>query len=178
MAGAPREVFGFDFGTTNVVLARITPEEDLQTNFLPLKREWSTRKIFLAIDGLIREQVKDLAIKTDPADSLSSGVVAYVEHAFFGKSNATYAGQVRTRTLIELVLDNFGIEHHMMATNSWKKEVCGSIKLKKEEAQMIAQTIWPSVADNYSKGKAGHVLDALCIAETGRRWECVGATMH
>ena len=85
-----------------------------------------------------------------------------------GNSMQSQGSLMRSRGIVEGVLDMLRLPVRVVQPQSWKRHH-GLLRTEKDAARVLAIQRFPSAADHLARKKDGNRADALLIAEYGQR---------
>lgn len=153
--------FGFDFGTSNVAIGIITPEEETFTDFIKFNSEANPYDIHYTIENWIYSNfIED--------ESVWSPHYAFIEGVFKGPNFRTFSRMTRVAHSLNILLAQKGVSVQYITPAEWRKILFGKGNTKKEYCQEEATKMWPELLE-FPKGEIGHRSDAMMVAQAGKQ---------
>jgi hypothetical protein len=150
-------ILGIDVGLSGAI-ATVRNGHDARVEDLPTVACGKGRRICgRALILLIRELV--------PADGAAHAFIEDI-HAGMGPGSLARASIMRSRGIVEAVLDIARIPVTALTTSTWKRHF-GLIKAEKRESLEVARRLYPGAADRLKRAKDHNRAESMLLAHYG-----------
>lgn len=148
--------WGIDVGTTNTAVTRMDDEGNVEPYFL----KFDSNEDPYVIHCKLQEFLSELDIQCYD--------VINIESVFYRFNIKTLIRLSRVAHSLYVICSSFSEDVGYVDNNTWRSQLFGTSKIKKEECQKQAYEWWP-VLQEYKKTEKSHMADSTCIAEYSRR---------